>query len=50
MIFLVSKDMVSKNSSMKDMKEVTDKLGIKIYRGRSKRFLRLSQSTYIYNC
>ena len=39
--------LLSKNISMKDIKEVTYILGIKIYRDRSKRLLCLSQSTYI---
>ena len=38
---------LSKNFSMKDLGETTYILGIKIYRDRSKRFLGLSQSTYI---
>ena len=38
---------LSKNFSMKDLGEATYILGIKIYRDRSKRFLGLSQSTYI---
>ena len=38
---------LSKNFFMKDLREVTYILGIKIYRDRSKRFLSLSQSTYI---
>ena len=33
---------------MKDTREATYILGIKIYRDRSKRLLKLSQSTYIY--
>ena len=38
---------LSKNFSMKDMGEATYILGIRIYRDRSKRLLRLSQSLYI---
>ena len=38
---------LSKNFFMKDLGEVTYILGIKIYRGRSKRLRGLSQSTYI---
>ena len=39
---------LSKNFSMKDLRESTYILGIKIYRNRSKRLCGLSQSTYIY--
>ena len=38
---------LSKNFSMKDLREATYILGIKIYRDRSKRLLGLSQSTCI---
>ena len=38
---------LSKNFSMKDLRDATYILGIKIYRDRSKRLLGLSQSTYI---
>ena len=38
---------LSKNFSMKDLREATYILGIKIYRERSNRLLDLSQSTYI---
>ena len=38
---------LSKNFCMKDLREATYILGIKIYRDRSKRFLGLSHSTYI---
>ena len=38
---------LSNNFSMKDLGETTYKLGIKIYRNRYKRFLGLSQSTYV---
>ena len=38
---------LSKNFSMKDLREVTYILGIKIYRDRYNRLLGLSQSTFI---
>ena len=38
---------LSKNFSMKDLREATYIFGIKIYRDRSKRLLGLSWSTYI---
>ena len=38
---------LSKNFTMKDLRETTYILGIKIYRDRSKRLIGLSQSTYI---
>ena len=38
---------LSRNFSMKDLKEATCILGIKIYRDISKRLLGISQSTYI---
>ena len=38
---------LSKNFSIKDLREATYILGIKIYRDRTKRLLGLSQSTYI---
>ena len=38
---------LSNNFSMKDLREATYILGIKIYKDRSKRLLGLSQSTYI---
>ena len=38
---------LSKNFSTKDLGEVTYVLGIRIYRDRSKKLLRLSQSMYI---
>ena len=38
---------LSKNFSMKDLREATYILEIKIYRDISKKFLGLSQSTYI---
>ena len=41
------KDWLSSKFSMKDLREATYILGIKIYRDRSKRLLGLSQSTYI---
>jgi hypothetical protein len=41
------KTSLKKSFSMKDLGEVTYVLGIKIYRDRSKRLIRLSQDTYI---
>ena len=41
------KEWLSKKFSIKDLEEVADILGIKIYRDRSKRMLGLSQSRYI---
>ena len=38
---------LSKNFSMKDLGEETYNLGTRVYKDRSKRFLSLSQSTYI---
>ena len=38
---------LSSQFSMKDLREASDILGIKIYRDRSRRLLGLSQSTYI---
>ena len=46
-ILLIVKAWLSKNFSMKDLGEATYKLGICIYRDRSKKLLRLSQSMYI---
>ena len=43
------KILLSNNFSMKDLREATYILGIKIYKDRSKRLLGLSQSTYIEN-
>jgi Reverse transcriptase (RNA-dependent DNA polymerase) len=42
-----TKSSLKKMFSMKDLGEVVYILGIKIYRDRSKRLIRLSQSTYI---
>ena len=41
------KSSLRKSFSMKDLGEASYILGIKIYRDRSKRLIRLSQSTYI---
>jgi hypothetical protein len=41
------KSSLRKSFSMKDLGEVAYILGIKIYRGRSKRLIRLSQDAYI---
>ena len=41
------KEYLNKSFSMKDLGEATFILGIKIYRDRSRRLIRLSQSTYL---
>jgi hypothetical protein len=41
------KDYLNSKFSMKDLGEVADILGIKIYRDRSRRLIGLSQSTYL---
>ena len=41
------KGYLNKNFSMKDLGEATYILGIKIYRDRSRRLIRISQSTYL---
>ena len=41
------KGYLNKNFSMKDLGEATYILGIKIYRDRSRRLIRLSMSTYL---
>ena len=41
------KGYLSKNFSMKDLGEAAYILGMKIYRDRSRHFIRLSQSTYL---
>ena len=41
------KGYLNKNFSMKDLGEAAYILGIKIYRDRSRRFIRLSMSTYL---
>jgi hypothetical protein len=43
----VIKSSLRKSFSMKDLEEMTYILGIKIYRDRSKRLIRLSQDAYI---
>ena len=42
-----TKGYLNKNFSMKDLGEAAYILGIKIYRDRSRRLIRLSQSTYL---
>ena len=41
------KGYLNKNFSMKDLSEATYILGIKIYKDRSRRLIRLSMSTYL---
>ena len=43
----IIKSWLGKSFSMKDLGEAVYILGIKIYRDRSRRLLRLSQSTYL---